>query len=144
MSPVTRTDLVQHSPRAKVQLATEILVAYARARRALRGGGDARDAVMSLRSHAHRHPIEAAPEGEIVAGWRLAGAVTKTISPLPADSRCLFRSLTLLSVMERRGMSPTLVIAVRPQPFAAHAWIELHGKALLPTGGDDFQRLTEL
>ena len=144
MTPVTTTDLVQHSVVAKLQLGSEILRAYLRARWAMRGGVETRQAVVRLRSHARRHLIDAPPEREIVAGWRLANAVVKTISRLPADSRCLFRSLTLLSVMERRGLSPTLVIAVRAQPFAAHAWIELHGTALLPAGDPGFERLAEL
>jgi hypothetical protein len=42
--------------------------------------------------------------------------------------RCLFRSFTLLALMERRNIDPKLVIGVRPQPFAAHASIELHGQ----------------
>jgi hypothetical protein len=145
LSPVTPTDLAPLGRLAKARLSLEILSAYARTRWTLRAGGrDAAAAVARLRDHARRHRIAEDRDTEVTAGWRLANATIKTLEPLPSDSRCLFRSLTLLTVMERRNLSPTLIIGVRPEPFAAHAWIELHGQALLPDGDGAYERIAEL
>lgn len=141
--PVTPVDLARHSLLSRLRLAGEILVAYARVRHTMRGNEPA-DAVAKLRAYARRHPLAGDQDTEIMAGWRLGQAVMKTLRPLPTDSRCLMRSLTLLTIMERRTLSPTLVIAVKAHPFQAHAWIELHGQALLPAGEPDYERLTEL
>jgi hypothetical protein len=141
--PVTAVDLQRHSPLSRLKLACEILTAYVRVRWTIRSC-EPPEAVSRLRASARRHPLASDRGGEIMAGWRLGRAVMKTLHPLPTDSRCLMRSLTLLTVMERRSLSPTLVIAVRPQPFAAHAWIELHGQALLPAGEPGYERITEL
>lgn len=141
--PVTPLDLTRHSPLSRLRLAGEIIAAYVRVRATMFRNEPA-EAVRSLRSYAHRHPISADPDREILAGWRLARAVVRTLRPLPTDSRCLMRSLTLLTIMERRNLSPTLVIAVKPEPFEAHAWIELHGYALLPAAKPGFERITEL
>ena len=81
---------------------------------------------------------------EIMLGQRLARAVTTTLRPLPTDVRCLFRSLTLLRIMERRSLHPTVIIGVRSQPFRAHAWVELHNEQLLPSLQFDDHRLLEL
>jgi hypothetical protein len=141
--PVTPVDLARHAPVSRVVLAAEILAAYVRVRWTMRAN-EAPEAVAKLRAYARRHPLAGDQDREILAGWRLGRAVTKTLRPLPTDSRCLMRSLTLLTIMERRNLSPTLVIAVKPQPFAAHAWIELHGQALLPAGEAGYERITEL
>jgi Transglutaminase-like superfamily len=141
--PVTPLDMKRHSPIHRVALATEILAAYLRVRWTMRIR-EPPEAVTKLRAYARRHPLAPDQERELLAGWRLGQAVMRTLRPLPTDSRCLMRSLTLLTIMERRSLSPTLVIAVRPQPFAAHAWIELHGLALLPASEPGYERITEL
>jgi hypothetical protein len=141
--PVTPVDLERHSPISRLKLAVEIVAAYIRVRRTMRNV-EPPDAVASLRTYARRHPLESDRGGELVVGWRLGRAVIKTLRVLPTDSRCLMRSLTLLTIMERRSLSPTLVIAVRTDPFAAHAWIELDGTALLPPGEPGYERITEL
>jgi hypothetical protein len=141
--PVTPVDLERHSPISRLKLAVEIVAAYVRVRRTMRNV-EPPDAVASLRTYARRHPLESDRGGELVVGWRLGRAVIKTLRVLPTDSRCLMRSLTLLTIMERRSLSPVLVIAVKPQPFAAHAWIEMHGHALLPAGEPGYERITEL
>lgn len=135
---ISRLGLVE-----RTRLAAEILTAYARVRWLLHSHSPA-DAVGSLRQHARRHGISSEPGMDLVVGWRLAHAIIATLAPLPTDVRCLFRSLTLLTLMERRDMHPKLVIGVRPEPFAAHAWIELHGQALLPEADPDHERLVEL
>ena len=142
--PVTAVDTARHSPASRVKLAVEILLAYVRVRWIMRAN-EAPQAVAKLRAYARRHPLVGDDRDlEIVAGWRLARAGMRTLGPLPTDSRCLMRSLTLLTIMERRGLSPTLVIAVKTEPFAAHAWIELNGTALLPAGQPGYERITEL
>ena len=77
-------------------------------------------------------------------GLRLGRAVERTLRKLPVDSRCLVTALVLTRVLARRGISVTFVLGVRTTPrFAAHAWVERDGVALLSTT-PDFQRLTEL
>lgn len=127
----------------RTRLGAEILSAYARVRWLLWSQTPSQ-AVESLRRYARRHGLGPEPGTDLLVGARLAHAVGVTLSPLPTDARCLFRSLTLLTVMERRDVHPKLVIAVRPEPFAAHAWIELHGHALLPAADPDHERLAEL
>ena len=90
---------------------------------------------------------ERPPEGEIElrsAGLRLGRAVERTLRALPVDSRCLVTALVLTRMLARRGIGTTFVLGVRTTPrFAAHAWVEHNGVALLSTTSD-FQRLTEL
>lgn len=88
----------------------------------------------------HRYPDEAAR----LAGLRLGAAVVRTLRSLPVDGRCLVTALVLTRMLARRGISTTFVLGVRAQPrFAAHAWIELGGVALLPTSGE-FQPLRKV
>jgi hypothetical protein len=55
------------------------------------------------------------------------------------------RSLVLTRVLARRGIDSRLVIGVHPgERFAAHAWLEHDGAALLPAGGSDFDELVTL
>ena len=82
---------------------------------------------------------------EILTGIRLGRIVGKTLGALPADSRCLVRSLVLTSLLSRRRIASTLVIGVQADPdFAAHAWVECAGLALLDPGETEYTRLTEL
>ncbi|MBI5105239.1 MAG: lasso peptide biosynthesis B2 protein [Solirubrobacterales bacterium] len=130
-------------PAGKARVAVEVLATYARVRWLLRRE-DARGAVARLRAAAAGAP-PLDPREARIASVRLAWVVKKVITPLPADTRCLFSSLTLLAVLARRGIPVTLVIAVRPQPFAAHAWVERDdGRPLLDPGDADFERLVEL
>lgn len=46
---------------------------------------------------------------------------------------CLQRSFALLWVLRSRHLAADLVIGVRRLPFAAHAWVEAHGRVI----GDD-------
>ena len=85
------------------------------------------------------------PEPTYPVGVSLARAVTRTLPLLPADSRCLMRSLVLISLLNRREIGSSLVIGVRPgQRFGAHAWVEVDGRPLLPRGESEFERLVEL
>ncbi len=145
MSAVTPVDLDRLSPSHRLRLAWEVFATYLRVRWRMRGG-DAESAVRSLRTGMT--PVDRDAEHgtgeELVAAWRLARATRRVLMRLPADSRCLFRSLTLMCMLERRGISQVVVIAVRPRPFAAHAWVEVEGAAVLPDADPGYERLLEL
>jgi Transglutaminase-like superfamily len=106
--------------------------------------GDAWRAVHRLRSGARDSAEEPQGEAKLTEARRLARAVSRVLGLVPGDSRCLFRSLTLLRMLERRGIGQTLVIAVRPGPLAAHAWIEVDGRPVLPGADAGYERLLEL
>lgn len=127
----------------KLRLAAEILVAYGRVRWAIRRE-DATEAVPRIKAGLDERSSGLDPKAQRIAGLRLGHAVIRTLTPLPADSRCLFRSLVLTKLLARRGIGGTVVLAVRPDPFAAHAWVELDGNPLLPPGEEGFERLAEL
>jgi hypothetical protein len=124
----------------RIRLSAEIAVSYARIRLLLLRGNDMRNAVAAVRARMRPSTGES---GSFPG--RLGAIVDGNLRRLPGDTRCLTRSLVLLSMLARRGIGGTLVIGVRAAPsFGAHAWIELDGRALLqpiePTG----QRLVEL
>ena len=145
MSVVTPLDLDRLSPTSRSRLAVEVAITYLRVRWLMRQD-DAKRAVRTLRALAARSgaSFDEETETELVAAWRLARAVSKVLIRLPGDSRCLFRSLTLMCMLERRGIAQVLVIAVRPRPFAAHAWVEVGGLAVLPDADPGYERLLEL
>ena len=149
---VTPTWRDQLSPLRKAALATEILVGYAQIRWRLRRDQDVRTVIAHMRAEreataeAGRVPQleQEGPRSHLAVGLRLAHAVIRTLTPLPADSRCLFRSLVLTLLLERRAIDSSLIVAVRPQPFAAHAWVEHAGTPLLPPGEEGFEQLATL
>jgi Transglutaminase-like superfamily len=126
----------------KARLAGEILAAYVKARWWLRRHG-LEETVSRLRGAV---TIEGAPGPEQVrSGIKLGRIVEKTLSVLPADSRCLVRSLVLTSLLGRRGIASTFVIGGTSEPqFEGHAWIECAGVQLLPAGEAANGRLVEL
>jgi hypothetical protein len=127
----------------KLGLVREIVVAYLRARRRLKGTG--LPATLAAIRGAPSNPRRAQSEPTYPVGVSLARAVTRTLPLLPADSRCLMRSLVLISLLNRREIGSSLVIGVRPgQRFGAHAWVEVDGRPLLPRGESEFERLVEL
>jgi hypothetical protein len=104
---------------------------------------DIRHALAVLRAGASE-PERLDPSTSVQA-HRLGRAVRRTLRLVPLDSRCLVQSLTLTALLAKRGIGSTLVIGVRPgEKFGAHSWVELHGRALLPTGGEEFERLVDL
>jgi|tagenome__1003787_1003787.scaffolds.fasta_scaffold20633349_2 hypothetical protein len=130
----------QLRPHAKAALVAETLAAYARVRWELRRAGLKRT-LASLRQQPQR-PVR---EDPVALGRRLAAVVARTLSVLPAESRCLMRSLVLTRLLARRGVPTQLVISVRPGArFAAHAWIEHDGTALLPADAPSFEHLVTL
>jgi hypothetical protein len=130
---------------AKVTLAIEILGEYLRIRLSL-WRSDLPSTLRSIRAA----PVSAGshfPAGPAAQefGRRLARAVNKTLGRLPFDSRCLLRSLVLLSLLAKRGLPASLVIGVTSKPqFGAHAWIESKDGALLSTNGEGHERLVRL
>jgi hypothetical protein len=126
----------------KAQLAAEILATYIWARWLLsRRGLPA--AIARLRQGSSAcHPDGDARVYRI--GLRLGTAVGRVLSPLPADSRCLARSLVLTALLARRGIRSALVIGVRGTPeFGAHAWVEYDGMPLPREDEVTFNRLVE-
>lgn len=126
-------------PVQKVLLAGEVLILYGRARWLMRRL-ETPEVVERLRGDV-QDAYDPAVSRRI--GYRLGTVVLRTLDPLPADSRCLVRSLVLTALLARRGVRAVLVIGVLGEPeFAAHAWVEHGGKALVPAGR--FERLVEL
>lgn len=124
---------------AKAALALEILATYARARWLLLRD-DLPAALRQLRGATGADRATATYDFTAV---RLSHAVTRILSALPMDAKCLVRSLVLTAVLARRGIASTVVIGVRPgDDFAAHAWVETGGRAVLPHEG--FARLHAL
>lgn len=145
MSAVTPVDLERLAPLPRLRLTLEVVGAYLRVRWLMRRDEPER-AVPALRAHAagSKSPLGLERENEVFVAWRLARAMEKVLTRLPSDSRCLFSSLTLICMLQRRGIDQVLVIATRPRPFAAHAWVEVEGEAVLPDADPGYERLLEL
>jgi len=129
------------SAREKLQLALEIVGSYARARWCL-WRTDLPRTLEALRSVAPDREARW-PDAER-AGVRLGRVVGRTLRYLPFDSRCLMRSLVLTSLLARRGIDSSLVIAVKTEPFGGHAWVERQHVPLLPPAGPPFLRIVEI
>ena len=142
LTPVTPDGAKPLSPLEKVRLAGEIGATYLLAFVAMRAV-EIRDAVSRLRRcGATTRAVDVDP---VTAGIRLADAVSRTLAVMPTDRRCLIRSLVLVRLLARRGIPSALVIGTRTAPrFGAHAWVEYDGTPLLPPGGPEIRRLTEL
>jgi transglutaminase superfamily protein len=133
------------SPLQKAGLAAEIIITYPRIRWLL-WRHDLPSAVAAVRdpAGAGTPPAEALTSSSHRHGRRLGRAVSRTLALLPADSRCLVRSLVLLALLARRGIRSQLVIGAMQGPdFEAHAWVEFDGSPLLPAGVE-YGRLVEL
>ena len=126
---------------SKAALAVEILIAYGRVRRALRRMDLPGVAAAVRRPGKRALPAADAP---YASGLRLGAAVTRVLGGLPRDPRCLTSSLVLTALLARRGIPATLVIGVRLDPFAAHAWVEHEGRPLLAAASAPFERLLEV
>jgi hypothetical protein len=118
------------------------VAAYSRARWLL-WRSDLPATVAALRSQAARR--RAPVETSVRAGVRLGQAMGKTLRHVPFDSRCLMRSLVLTSLLARRGIESSLVIAVQSEPtFKAHSWVESDGVPLIEPAGPPFEVITQL
>jgi hypothetical protein len=136
--------LTPFGARQKLRLALEILSSYVRLRRRMR-----RAKLQVVLEQARRPLVGAAVVPEELdaqlTGVRLGKAVGRTLGALPADSRCLIRSLVLVDMLARRGIEADFVLGVRAGPdFEAHAWVEKGGVALLPPYEGEYDRLVEL
>jgi hypothetical protein len=130
----------------RLRLALEILGTYVKVR-LLVGRRELPRLVAELRVRpAPRSAERVFPDGHR-DGLRLGRAVTRMLSALPMDARCLVRSLVLLRLLVRRDADGALIIGVLPtdgRELIAHAWIELDGRPLLDPGEDEFGRLLSL
>jgi Transglutaminase-like superfamily len=123
-----------------VRLAFEVLTAYMQARRALK-----RSPIAMVVARLRADAAAVAPADGLSEARRLGSAVSRALSVLPGDTRCLMRSLVLTRLLARRGIPAMLVIGARPAPdFVAHAWVEHDGEPVLSSGGGAFVRLVEL
>jgi hypothetical protein len=130
---------------AKATLAVEIVGDYVRVRRLL-SRTDLRHSLQTLRE-CHSVSLARDADEAKISGYRLGWAVQRTLRWIPGDTRCIVQSLVLTSLLARRGISSTMVIGVRTgDRFAAHAWIEHAGEAMLPAipMGVAYDRLTEV
>ena len=125
---------------SRVRLAAEILSSYCAARWWLLRLSFP-DAVAAARDIRPDGPVGLSDDQLRSAGIRLGSAVQRMLGPLPVDSRCLVTALVLTRMLARRGIDSSFVLGVRSRPrFAAHAWVERGGVALLPTASE-FHRL---
>lgn len=135
-------DSTEHAPlsaAAKLALLGEILRAYVVVRYRMRGR-DIRAIVAHVRMDDGRERHSDYP-----LALRLGRAVSRTLSVLPTDNRCLARSLVLDRLLTRRSLRSVVVLAARSDPdFAAHAWVEHDGAPVLPPGSPSYKRLIEL
>lgn len=130
--------------RQKLALALEILRGYVRIRRSL-ARHQLPEVLESIRRRSPTHPEERRDLDDQLTGIRLGRAVSRTLGALPADARCLVRSLVLTEMLAQRGIASTFLIGVRSgSNFQAHAWVEKGGVPLLPANGDEYERLVEL
>jgi hypothetical protein len=128
----------------RVRLGVEVLGLYAEARWLVLRDGPV-PAVTALRRGLTAHTSDAPAEERVRRSARLGRAVMKSLRPLPLDSRCLMRSLVLTGLLAKRGIYGKVIIGVQTTPkFAAHAWVEVDGQAVLPTNDPDYHRLTEM
>jgi hypothetical protein len=124
------------------RLAAEIIAAYLRARRELRR---APIATVVKRLREGRSSQREADPHALEEARRLGRAVVRALTVVPGDTRCLRRSLVLMQLLARRGISAQLVIGTRTSPdFLAHAWIEHDGEPVLSPGDGSFGRLVTL
>ena len=126
----------------RLRLLGEIFAGYAQARWLL-SRGDLPSAVARVRERARRLSSADAPVPDDPR--RLVSIAIRVLERIPFDSRCLMRSLVVLGMLARRGVETRLVIGVELESeFAAHAWLERDGVAVLPAGSFASGRLTAL
>jgi hypothetical protein len=126
----------------RLRLAVEIMTAYVPAWHRLRTA-ELTEMIRAARDVRPLPALRPAADEEHQIAVRLGGTVVRMLSVLPTDKRCLVRSIVLARLLARRQIPHVLVIGVRPgREFAAHAWLEHDGLALLPKGR--FERLLEL
>lgn len=121
----------RHDPRRYLEAATIAVVAVprlARMRWMLDRHGFAATRAVAERLGRGRPATRLGPDGT-------AAIVERVASLLPRRVNCLPRALTLWSLTRASGYPTDLKIGVAPReadgrPIEAHAWVELHGRAL--------------
>jgi hypothetical protein len=128
----------------KAALVLEVLGFYVRVRVLLLQGGLV-PTVAALRAGVREEIGMDVDASRLLRGRAFGRAVVKVLGILPADGRCLMRSLVLTAMLARRGIFSRVVLGVRTEPrFAAHAWVEIDGHAVLPADESWYPRLVEL
>jgi hypothetical protein len=133
-------------PLARVLLTVEILAAYV-VIRPLMPRRDIR-ALVNLSRRPRRHlPLDA--DDALTDPWRsalrLGNAVSRVLTVLPTDSRCLVQALVLTRLLSARNIPSRVVIGAHSMPvFEAHAWVEYEGRPVLPPGDFLGSRLHEM
>jgi hypothetical protein len=128
----------------RARLAVEILTTYCHVRWWLARVGFPEVVAAARAVGADVVLVERAEADLTAVSIRLGAIVQTALRRIPFDTRCLVRSLVLTRLLARRGIQATFVLGVRANPeFAAHAWLERDGVALLPTTSE-FERLTQV
>jgi len=134
-------------PLERARLVREIVAAYLQARRELRRA-PIESVLAALRAQSPLPPSHAAPAqaaAQLEEARRLGWVVTRTLTLMPGDTRCLARSLVLTRLLALRGIPSKLVIGTQAAPhFLAHAWVECDGQPVLSPGDGSLGRLVEL
>jgi Transglutaminase-like superfamily len=140
MNPSPPSSSAPLGPLQRLVLTAELVVSYGVARRLVR-----RTALPATLEQLREGRCVPAPWPLVTDNpYQLAAVTGRVLRLVPADTRCLMRSLTLLTLLARRGVSVTLVLAAtEEEQFGAHAWVELHGRPLL-TPEAEHRRLVEL
>lgn len=125
-------------------MAGEILLAYVRARSALR-----RDPIAVAVADARTRRTARTPSrlvaDDLGEARSLGHAVTRMLRMLPGDTRCLTQALVLTRLLAGRDIPAKLVIGSRTTPgFVAHAWVEYAGQPVIFAGDGLFDKLVEL
>jgi hypothetical protein len=74
--------------------------------------------------------VEAASDWDSASTDVVGRRVATAAAFYPRRALCLEQSLAMYVALRRAGAPVVLRIGVRPVPFAAHAWVELDGKAV--------------
>jgi hypothetical protein len=128
----------------KAWLIAEITGSYIRVRWWLRQM-TVEQAAAAARGEQRRAVEDPPPLDTLRLAYRIGRLVERGLDRLPGDTRCLTRSLVLLRLLARRGIPARMIIGVRSEPaFAAHAWVECGGYAMLSPIEYDSGRLTEI
>jgi len=85
--------------------------------------------------------LAAGEDGAAIVDIATGYASARTLIPIPP--RCLIDSLALFRLMLHRGFAPALVFGVRPEPFAAHCWLQ-SSERILTGSADDAHNFTPI
>lgn len=75
-------------------------------------------------------PRVAKPENASALIEETAHRVSLAAAFYPRRALCLEQSLTLFTLLRRRGIAAEFRLGVQPRPFYAHAWVEANGRAI--------------